>query len=95
MIGIYIGFAVISLGLFIWFFVSYTNNIRGSDKWDAMKNNVPTLWIVPSIAIVCLFVASLYITTESPENRVYYMLFISCLAVGLSAGALQIAVLSR
>lgn len=93
--GVYIGFAVISLGLFIWFFVSYQSNIGGTDKWDTLKNNVLTLWVVPCIAVICLFIASLYSTTETPEHRLYYMMFISCLVVGLSVGAVQIALISR
>ena len=92
---IYIGFGVISVGLLIWFYISYFTKKGSNDNWDVIKQNFATLWIVPVIAIVCLFITCMYVSNLTPDDGVLFMLFLSCLTVSLSIGAVQIAIISR
>ena len=81
------------ISLFIWFMVSAYGNLKGTNQWLDIKANVPMLWVLPSAAILCLFVGGL-MACSTPTYMAYDALFLACLGLGCSIVALQMAVIT-
>ena len=85
---------VVGFGFYIVFFLWANQNLGGTTDWNQVKSNVFSAWIAPSVAILFTFM-SLFYFIRFPDYSVYLAMGLSCLAVGLSAGALSFSLVSR
>jgi hypothetical protein len=85
---------VVGVTFYVVFFLWAFNNLGGDIDWNRVKSNVFSAWISPLAAILFTFIALFYFI-RFPNYSVYIAMGLSCLAVGLSAGSLSYAVVSR
>jgi hypothetical protein len=85
----------ITMGAFGWSFYNFANFVGSKDDWNTLKPQV--LWVMgqTAIGIIFLSIASLIYFTQNSEKAVYFILVVSCIALGLSYAALAIASISR
>lgn len=93
--GYIITFSLIAVGLFIWAFVSMSNFVGSKDDWNVIQPQINKVLMLVVIATVCLVIAAFLYFIQDSAKAIYFILVLSCLSLGLSYGALSIAVISR
>jgi hypothetical protein len=85
----------ITMAAFGWSFYNFASFVGSKDDWNTLKPQV--LWVMgqTAIGIIFLSIASLIYFTQNSEKAVYFILVVSCIALGLSYAALAIASISR
>jgi predicted membrane channel-forming protein YqfA (hemolysin III family) len=92
------GIIFFGLSAAIFYIVSFvqTSKFVGSkDDWSLIQNQITKIWIYTLIGAVCLSIASLLYFIQDPNKTMYFLIVVSCLALGLSYSALAVAVISR
>lgn len=93
-IGIAIA-SIISIGMFIGSFVSISQFVGTKDDWNTIKPQLTKILILTLIGTFGFMIAALLFFIQDSAKAMYFMIIITCLALGLSFSALAIAAISR
>ena len=89
-------FAALGVGLFIYFIVTAHSNLADNGKlWIDLKADVNKLWVLPSFAILTLYVGCIGGAFLSPQYLAYYAMFLACFALGCSIIGLNMVLITR
>jgi hypothetical protein len=93
-IGIWI-FGIVSVGLFIGAFVNMSKFVGSKDDWNVIQPQITKILMLTLIGTFGLIVTSLLYFIQDSARTIYFILVLTCLALGLSFSALAIAAISR
>ena len=85
----------ISIVLFISTFFQFTSMAGGSDQWTYLQSQVQIILVLVIIGTILFMIGALAYFIQEPMKAVYFSIVVSCIALGLSYGALSVAVISR
>ncbi len=88
-------FSVISVGLFIWSFISMSQFVGSKDDWNVIQPQITKILILTLIGTFGLIIAALLYFIQDSARTIYFILVLSCLSLGLSYSALAISAISR
>ena len=87
--------SVVTAAFFITSFVLTSSALGSENTWEKIKREVMTkVWPLTIVGTLCLFVTSAIYILQDPNKTMYFLLVLSCLAVGLAYSALVISVIS-
>jgi len=85
----------VSICLFITTFFQFNAMAGGSDQWVNIQSQVQSILVLVVIGTILFMIGALAYFIQEPTKAVYFSIFISCLALGLSYGSLAVGVISR
>jgi hypothetical protein len=87
--------AVTAIAFFITSFVYFGKMMGSSDRWNEIQPQVIKIMIFTGIGTIAIMVAALLYFTQDPNKTIYFVLILSCLAIGMSYAAVALAAISR
>jgi hypothetical protein len=78
-------------------FVMISKYIGSADKWGYIQDRPhgPAVWGMSIVGSIALFLAAYLYFQSNPEKIMYFIFTVTFLAVGLSYGALSIALINK
>ena len=90
---------IISILAIIMFIVSFVNTAKfvgRKDDWNQIQSQVTEILIYTIIGTICFTIASLiFYTQQKDSNIMFFVIPVSCMALGLSYSSLAVSAISR
>ena len=94
--AIIVAISIIAIIMFILSFVNTAKFVGRKDDWNQIQSEVTKILIYTVIGTICFTIASLiFYTQQKDSNIMYFVIPVSCMALGLSYSALAVSAISR
>ena len=88
--------SIIAIVMFIISFVNTAKFVGRKDDWNQIQPQVTEILIYTIIGTICFTIASLiFYTQQKDSNIMFFVIPVSCMALGLSYSSLAVSSISR
>lgn len=94
--GIIIIISILAIIMFIVSFVNTAKFVGRKDDWNQIQSEVTKILIYTIIGTICFTIASLIFYSQRKDGDImYFVIPVSCMALGLAYSALAVSAISR